>query len=270
MAHTSNTAELNQCSEDRIPIAGIELTLIKGGSGEPLMVLHEELGYPGWLRWQSELARERTLLIPMHPGFGHTPRLDWIGSIHDLASFYGRLLREQALAPIDVIGFSLGGWIAAEMAIQNPAQFRRMVLVAPVGIRPPQGEIFDLYNVTVNAYLRTSVRDPGDTPEFSRLFAHLEPLEQLEKWEEARIETARLAWKPYMYNPSLPHHLEGLKGLPAALVWGAEDAVVPLSAGREYNKAIPGSRLKVIARAGHRPEIESTDEFVKYLREFLA
>jgi pimeloyl-ACP methyl ester carboxylesterase len=256
--------------EDRMRIGALDLALIKGGAGQALLVLHEELGYPGWLRWQSELARGRTLLVPMHPGFGRTPRLDWITSVHDLAAFYGRALREQGLAPIDVIGFSLGGWIAAEMAVQNPAQFRRMVLVAPAGIRPPQGEIFDLYNVTVNAYLRASVRDPAATPEFDRLFAHLEPLEQLETWEDARIETARLAWKPYMYNPSLPHHLEGVKGLPTAVIWGGEDAIVPLSAGREYQNAITGSRLNIIPRAGHRPEIEATDEFVKYVGEFIA
>jgi len=83
----------------------------------------------------------------MHPGFGRTARLDWITSVRDLASFYQRIVREQKLAPIDVIGFSLGGWIAAEMAVNNPAHFRRMVLVAPFGIRPPRGEIFDLYKV---------------------------------------------------------------------------------------------------------------------------
>jgi len=258
-----------QWAEDRIRLGGNELVAVRGGVGRPLLVLHEELGYPGWMYWQSALERERTLLIPMHPGFGRTARVEWITSVRDMASFYGRLLRELRLIPIDVIAFSLGGWIAAEMAVDNPAQFRRMVLVAPVGIRPPEGEIFDLYNVTVKAYLRASVRDPGSTPEFSRLFADLEQLAQLEAWEDARTQTARLAWKPYMYNPSLPHLLEGVSGLPTALIWGAEDQVVPLSAGHAYNRSIAGSQLKVIEGAGHRPEIEATDEFVTFVREFL-
>jgi pimeloyl-ACP methyl ester carboxylesterase len=255
--------------EDRIRIGDSDLAVIKAGSGRPLLVLHEELGYPGWMGWQSMLARDRMLLIPMHPGFGCSPRLDWITSVRDLAAFYGRLLRERRLAPVDVIGFSLGGWIAAEMAVDNPAQFRRMVLVGPVGIRPPEGEIFDLYTVTVNAYLRASVSDPAATPEFDRLFAGTEALQQMESWEEARIQTARIGWRPYLYNPSLPHLLRGVSGLPAALIWGAEDRLVPLSAGRAYNDALGGSRLKVIARAGHRPEIEAADEFVNYVREFL-
>jgi pimeloyl-ACP methyl ester carboxylesterase len=271
MENTSTTPaqESKEWIEDRIRSGDIDLAVVRGGSGEPLLVLHEELGYPGWLRWQSALALKRTLLIPMHPGFGRTPRLDWITSVRDLAAFYGRLLREQKLAPIDVIGFSMGGWIAAEMAADNPSQFRRMVLVAPTGIRPPQGEIFDLYNVTVDAYLRASVSDPQAVAEFDRLFAALEPLQQMEAWEDARIQTARVAWKPYMYNPSLPHLLEGVSGLSTALIWGSEDRVVPLSAGHAYNGAIAGSRLLLIQGAGHRPEIEKPDEFLRHVRAFL-
>jgi pimeloyl-ACP methyl ester carboxylesterase len=255
--------------EDRIRIGEAELSVVQGGAGKPLLILHEELGYPGWLRWQSALARERSLLIPMHPGFGRTARLEWITSVRDLAAFYGRMLRQQNLTPIDVIGFSLGGWIAAEMAVDNPAQFRRMILVAPAGVRPPQGEIFDLYNVTVNAYLRTSVHDCAATAEFDRLFADMAPLEQMEVWEDARIQTARVAWRPYMYNPSLPHLLEGVSALPTALIWGGEDRVVPLSAARTYQNAIEGAQLAVIAGAGHRPEIEKSDQFVRLVREFL-
>jgi len=270
-AHTRTTdsESPSRWIEDRVRIGGIDLVMVRGGSGRPLLILHEELGYPGWLGWQTALAQNRTLLVPMHPGFGRTARLDWITSVRDLSCFYGRLLREHQLAPVDVIGFSLGGWLAAEMAANNPAQFRRMALVAPVGIRPPEGEIFDLYNVTVNAYLQASVRDPQATPEFARLFADLEPPQQMEAWEDARVQTARIAWRPYMYNPSLPHLLEGVSGLPTMLVWGADDGVVPLSAARAYQGAIAGSRLVMIAEAGHRPEIETPREFLNHVQEFL-
>ncbi len=267
---TTPAQAAKEWTEERVRVGALDLAMVRGGAGKPLLVMHEELGYPGWLRWQSALARERTLLIPMHPGFGRTPRLDWMASVRDLASFYGRLLRQLRLAPVDVIGFSLGGWIAAEMAVDNPAQLRRMVLVAPMGIRPPLGEIFDLYNVTVNAYLRASVHDPQQTPEMKRLFAAPAALAQLEAWEDARIQTARLAWRPYMYNPSLPYLLEGVSGLPTALVWGSEDRIVPLSAGHAYRDALGGSRLEVIDGAGHRPELEATDGFVGLVREFLS
>src|SRR5579885_1705150 len=178
--------------EETIHVDDLDLTLIKGGSGRPLLVLHEELGWPGWLKWNSTLAQRHLLLIPQHPGFGRTPRSEWISSVRDLAGFYARYLAEQNLAPIDVIGFSLGGWIAAEMAACNPDQFRRIVLVAPCGIRPNEGEIRDIFQMMAPDQLRNSVLDYENTPEFTSLFGGIGP-EQFELWEDARAQTARLA-----------------------------------------------------------------------------
>src|SRR6266436_5840901 len=107
--------------EEITHVAGTNLAIIKGGTGKPLLVLHEELGHPGWLNWHRALARERQLLIPIQPGLGKSPRNDWVRSIRELGMFYGWMLRDLNLAPIDVIGFSTGGWIAAEMAATNAA-----------------------------------------------------------------------------------------------------------------------------------------------------
>jgi hypothetical protein len=105
--------ESTEWREETARVDGANLIVVKGGSGRPLLVLHEELGHPGWLKWHAALARRRTLLIPHHPGYGRTERVDWILNIRDLAGFYGRYLKDNRLAPVDVIGFSLGGWIAA-------------------------------------------------------------------------------------------------------------------------------------------------------------
>jgi pimeloyl-ACP methyl ester carboxylesterase len=244
--------------------------VIEGGQGAPLLVLHEELGHPGWLRWHSELARSRRLLIPHHPGFGKSPRVEWVSNIRDLAGFYARVVRERQWSPVDVIGFSLGGWIAAEMAVNDAKQFRRLVLVAPMGIRPPQGEIMDLFTVTARAYLEASVHDAAQTPEFAKLYGGEQTPEQFEAWEDARAETARLAWQPYMYYPSLGPLLEGVENLPTLIIWGREDKVVPLSAGQVYHQALAGSELVVFEQCGHRPEIEQTAAFVERVQRFLA
>src|SRR6266511_4076736 len=140
---------VQEWTEEVVHVAGTDLTFIQGGSGKPLLVLHEELGYPGWLRLHSALARHRTLHISLHPGFGKSPRVEWVLSMRDLACFYARVLREMHLSPIDVMGFSLGGWLAAEMAANCAHQFQRMVLVAPSGIRPPGGVSMGMFRVTV-------------------------------------------------------------------------------------------------------------------------
>lgn len=256
-------------TETTVHVAGSDLRIIKGGTGRPLLVLHDELGHSGCLKWQAAIARAHSMYIPIHPGFGSLPRVDWISNVRDLASFYSRMLREMALGPIDVIGISLGGWIAAEMAASCAHQFRRMALVAPMGIRPAEGEIMDLFAVTGRAYLDASVHDQENTPEFDNLYGGEATPQQYEAWEDARAESSRLAWQPYMHNPSLGPLLEGVTGLPTLLLWGIEDKIVPLNSGHLYNRHITGSELVTFQACGHRPEIEKSNEFIDRVQEFL-
>ncbi len=256
-------------AEKKHSVAGVDLRVLEAGRGKPLLILHEELGSPGPLRWQAVLSKSRKLLLPLHPGFGRTPRVDWVASVRDLACFYARFLREQKLAPIDVIGFSFGGWLAAEMVANDPALFSRMALVGAAGIRPPKGDILDAFLLTGQTYLQASVLDPAKTPEFTALYGTDQTPEQFEAWEECRAETARIAWQPYMHNPSLPHLLEGVRGIPTLLLWGEEDRVVPPSAGEAYRRAIAGSKLVTFAECNHRPEIEKREEFVRELQSFF-
>lgn len=250
-------------------VGEVDLAVLETGQGKPLLILHEELGCPGPVAWQASIAKSRRLVVPLHPGFGRTLRLDWTSSVRDLAGFYARFLREQSLAPIDVVGFSFGGWLAAEIAANDPALFSKMVLVGAAGVRPPEGEILDLFLLTGQAYLRASVLDPERTPEFTALYGAEQTPEQFEAWEECRAETARLAWQPYMYNPSLPHLLEGLRDLPTLILWGDEDRVVPRSAADVYHRSIRGSKLVVIPQCNHRPEIEKREAFTRELSSFL-
>jgi len=266
MTATGNGSQ--EWREETVQVDDTDLIIVRGGAGRPLLVLHEELGWPGWLKWNSALARNHTLMIPQHPGYSRTPRAEWISNIRDLAGFYARYVVEQNLAPLDVIGFSLGGWIAAEMAAGNPAQFRKMVLVAPMGIRPTEGELLDFFQMMAPKHLEATVLDPEKTPEFGDLYGGQGPVE-FEKWEEARAQTARLAWTPFMHNPSLPHLLAVAPKLPSLLVWGRQDGVVPLAAGELYQSALKASKLIVLEQCGHRPEVENSSEFIREVENFL-
>ncbi|HEV3113601.1 MAG TPA: alpha/beta hydrolase [Candidatus Binataceae bacterium] len=262
MAQTSQ-----EWQEETLHVDQTDLLIVKGGTGRPLLVLHDELGHPGWLKWHATLARDHTLIIPQHPGFGRTAAPEWISNIRDLAGLYSIMVRQQKLMPIDVIGFSLGGWIAAEMAAANPDQFRRMILVGACGIKPTQGEIRDIFQMMAPDQLRTSVLDFENTPEFTSLFGGIGP-EQFELWEDARAQTARLAWQPYLHNPSLDHLLE-VVDTPTLLIWGRQDSIVPLNAGEIYQRSIRNSRLAVFDQCGHRPEIEKLADFLRETQTFL-
>ncbi|MGH7839927.1 MAG: alpha/beta fold hydrolase [Candidatus Binataceae bacterium] len=258
-------------TEEVTQVAGTNLAIIKGGTGKPLLVLHEELGHPGWMSWHAALAKEHTLLIPIQPALGKSAKIDWIRNIHDLALFYSWVLRDLNLAPLDAIGFSVGGWTAAEMATINARQFNKLVLVAPAGIKPPDGEIADVFSITARTSLNLSVHN-HDAPEFAKLYGGERTPEQFEAFEDARTENARLTWEPIMNNPALAHLLEGVKGLPVQIVWGREDAIVPVSAAEAYRKALKhtDAKLAIYEQCGHRPEIEQPAEFIKLVREFLA
>src|SRR2546423_11308808 len=256
-------------TEEKVRVGDADLMLLKAGKGKPVLILHEELGHPGALGWQDDLGAKRTLVIPLHPGFGRTPRCEWIANVRDLAAFYAAFVRSQKLIPVNVIGFSFGGWVAAEMMAADPALIRRAVLVAPPGIRPKDGDIFDLFRVTAKKYVQATVLEPGATPEFSALFGGEQTPEQFEAWEDARAEIARLAWAPYLFDPSLPHRLALIPAPPTLLVWGREDRIVPVEVCEAYAKCLSGAKQAIFEHCGHRPEIEKRESFVKEVQSFL-
>ena len=255
--------------EETVRAAGAEMAVVRGGSGKPLLVLHDELGYHGWLEWNERLARDRSIVIPLQPGFGSTQRIDWIRSYRDLAGLYSQIVRELGAAPIDVIGFSAGGFIAAEMAAADPKIFSHMVLVAPMGIKPAQGEIADFLAMTVRHHLLATVADAANTPEFTKVYGAQMTPAQFELFEDARAETARIGWEPFMHNPSLPYLLRGVK-IPALIVWGTRDQIVPRGCVDAYRGAIEGAQVALIEGAGHRPEMENAAEFERVVRKLLA
>lgn len=256
-------------TEEKIRVGDTELQVLKAGKGKPLLVFHGEMGFSGLLKWQTALAEKRTLYIPLHPGYGKTPQANWIMNIRDLGNFYSRFIREQKLTQTDVIGFSIGGWLAAEMATANSAQFSKMILVGAAGLRPPSGEIMDMFTVTARNYLNANALDYQNTPEFASLFGGEQTPAQYEEWEEARAETARIAWQPYMFTQSMQQLLENIAELPTLLLWGKQDSVVPLSVGELYKKQIAGSKLVTFDKCGHMPEIEKSAEFIKEVESFL-
>jgi pimeloyl-ACP methyl ester carboxylesterase len=178
------------------------------------------------------------------------------------------MVRTQNWRSIDVIGFSAGAFIAAEMAVACPEMFRRLVLVAPLGVRPHQGEIFDFLAVTTRTHLAATVYKQ-DAAECSEIYGGEIGPKQWQLFEAARAETSRLGWEPFMFDPSLPNRLEGLGDLKTLLVWGTQDKITPRGLIDVYEQSIPNSRVATMDGVGHRPEIEDPARFVRIVREHL-
>ena len=189
--------------------------------------------------------------------------------MRDMAGWYLDALDELAVGPVHVMGFSLGGWLAAEMATMCPGQFTKLVLVGATGIKPPTGQIYDMFLEVSKEFITMSYLDPATTPEFPHICPQSPTPEQVEVWEMAREEACRLGWRPYMHYPSLPHLLRRLRNLPTLIIWGRQDAIVPMSVAEVYQASIPGSQLVIVDNCGHHPEIEKTDQFVRQVQMFL-
>jgi pimeloyl-ACP methyl ester carboxylesterase len=125
-----------------------------------------------------------------------------------------------------------------------------------------------LFTVTARKYLNNSVADINN-PEFARMFGGEQTPQQFEEWEDARAETARIAWKPYMFTQSMEHLLENAVGLPTLLVWGKQDRNVPLAAAELYKNKISGAKLVAFDHCGHMPEVEKPDDFIREVEQFL-
>jgi pimeloyl-ACP methyl ester carboxylesterase len=265
MATTSTT-----WTEETITLAGTEVQMVTGGTGEPLLIFHDEMGHQSWLRYHEALAQHHRLYIPSHPGFGKTPALPWIMNMRDMAGWYLQALDDLGLGRVNVAGFSLGGWLASELATMCPHQFKKLVLVGPMGIKPPIGDIYDMFLEVAHNFITDGFLSPSNTEEFQQVCPDEPSPELTEAWEVAREEACRLGWRPYMYYPAMPDLLGRLKELPTLIVWGRQDAIVPLSAGQAYHEAIEGSRLAVLEDSGHRPEVEKSAEFIELVHQFLS
>jgi len=242
---------------------------IYGGDGPPALVLHHDIGAPERPAFYDALARHFTVFAPAHPGYDGAPRPEWMRSVRDMAVVYQGLLAGHAAtrepATVTLIGLGFGGWIAAEMATMAPRGFRRVILVGAMGLKPERGEIADQALLSYIDYVRLGFADQAA---FGRVFGAEPPTAQLEQWDLNREMTFRIAWKPYMYNASLPHLLGGV-ATPTLIVWGRDDRVVPLECGERYAKALPQARLEVVEGAGHYVEIEQPESLVKLVRAFV-
>src|SRR5687768_8836747 len=247
--------------EETIRVGGIDVHTWVGGQGEPLLVLHGAGGNRGFTRWLERVAERFTVWAPSHPGFGLSGDADWMEGIDDLARFYLWFIDVARLGRPHVLGHSIGGWTAAEMAAMSPAALGRLILVAPAGLKPERGEIFDIFYHPLATVRERTMHDPASIPEWQALFGTQPTPAELEVAARNREMTARLTWKPYMHNPRLPHFLPRVTN-PALIVWGREDRIVPVVCGEQYARLLPNATLRVFDGCGHSPMLEQLDEFV--------
>ena len=266
---------------ENITICNTQIEMLTGGSGDPLLILHGTDGSLGWLKYAQELAEEFTVYIPSHPGFGNSEKPEWIQSMTDLTFFYSWLIEELQLENCNVMGFSIGGWLTAELLSVSPNLFNKAILVDSAGIKPQNEDIVDIFLLTPQQVAELMVENVNNVPEFEKVFGDSEapsgtyyitgstgnfnPQYIADKNRETAV---RLCWKPYMFDPKLQHTLNRVNK-PVQIIWGANDALIPLECAQMFHSSIPNSQLNIIDDCGHLPQMEQTDKFIKIVNDFL-
>ena len=254
-------------SKTAVTVGETQVELYSGGSGPALLFLHGAGGNPGWQEHHGALSRSHSVYVPSMPGFNGTGRPDWVYTITDVAHFNLELVQTLGLDQYVLMGSSMGGWVAAEMAAMGHHNLKGLVLVDAVGIRPEEREISEIFMVSAETRLQQRFYEPAQVPNYEGYARELTP-EERDVDHSNREMASRLCWRPYMHNPSLPYYLRKVT-TPTLIVWGRQDAIVPLNCGELYQRALPNATLKVIDRCGHSPAIEKPQEFLEVVTQFL-
>jgi pimeloyl-ACP methyl ester carboxylesterase len=254
-------------NSQRMTVGGIEVEVLRGGSGKPALLLHGFQTISPKALFLPELAEHCSYLAPSLPGFGASTRPRDFDTIYDLVRHTLDLIDIVPGDKVTLIGFSFGGWLAAEAAVLRPAKLDRLILVDPVGIRISNREtrdILDIFNVHPDVVRDRTFYDPK---RFSPDFDAMEDAE-LVTYARNRDSLCLYAWDPLLYNPQLKDWLRRID-VTTLVLWGASDGIVAPDYGRAYAKLIPGARFELIENAGHQPEIEQPADFIAHVAGFM-
>jgi pimeloyl-ACP methyl ester carboxylesterase len=254
-------------SSMKLTLQGIDLEVRRKGRGPALLMLHGGGGPISQFPFADRLAEKFEIFAPVHPGFDGSPLPDRFDDLEDLVYLYLDLMDHLKLEKAVVLGNSIGGWLAAEIAVRNLQRISKLILVNAVGIKAGGREdrdIADVFATSQAELTRLTWHNPALAPDPSTLTEA-----QLKIIAGNRVALSLYGWDPYLHNPRLRHRLHRIT-VPTLFLWGASDKLVAPAYGKAYCNMIPGAQMIMIDEAGHSPHVEQPDRFVKHVIDFAA
>jgi pimeloyl-ACP methyl ester carboxylesterase len=246
-------------------VRGTQVRLMRQGSGEPLLFLHGAGGFGPWGEFHQALSNHFDVMVPEHPGFGDPDNGAFIRNIADMAMYYLDFLDGLHAGAVHLVGTSLGGWIAAEVAIRNSSHLASLSLLAPAGIRVKGVPIGDNFIWSPEEALRNLFFDQSYA---DALLATAPADEEVDRQLISRFMAARLGWEPRWFNPSLRKWLHRIQ-VPSLVLWGAQDQLFPAVYAQHWGESIPGARVRTVDNAGHLMHVEAAHEVSAHLLSFI-
>jgi pimeloyl-ACP methyl ester carboxylesterase len=239
--------------------------LRRAGEGPPLLFLHGAGGWPPWGSFFDSIAARHDVLLPEHPGFGLSDNPAWIRNVGDVAMYYLDFLDALGGPPVHLVGHSLGGWIAAEIAVRNAARLKSLTLIAPAGVRVKGLVSGDNFIWSREEYVRNLTYDQALA---EQELARVPTDEEADIDLANRYAAAKLGWEPRWLDPSLETWLHRI-GIPTLVLWGRDDKLFPSDYAKAWAAQIPDIRVEIIPECGHRPHVEKPDVAAKHVLAFL-
>jgi len=246
-------------------IGTLELTYTERGAGVPVLLLHGGAGPISVAPWGELLARTYPVRVitPTHPGFAGTARPAALASIGAVARVYAAFLDGLGLEGVRVVGNSVGGWIAAELALAAPHRVARLVIIDAAGLDVPGHAVADVFSMPIDEISRRSYHDPA---RFRIDPSKLTP--ELKAGLAANMATLKVL-SGNMTDPTLGPRLSRLR-LPTMVLWGESDGIMDPEFGHAYARAIPGATFHLVRGAGHLPQVETPEALAELAGPFLA
>ena len=263
MADTASTSTYTVTVDG---IGTVPVTVTQRGEGRPFLLLHGGAGsqsVDGFAELLST-AEPARVLTPLHPGFGGTPRPKGLDSMPGLARLYVQLIDDLGLTGVTVIGNSIGGWIAAEIALLGSPRVSDVILVDAAGLQIDEHPIVDFFALSMDQVAELSYFRPD---------AFRIDVDSMPDAVKAIMAANRAALATYGGSPMSDATLLGRLSavtVPVLVVWGAADRIVPIEYGRAYAGAIPGAEFRLISDAGHLPQLETPGELLPIVWDFAA
>ena len=250
----------------QLRVNGADVVLFTGGSGEPLVFLHGA-GTASGFNFSASWAQKFKVYLPYHPGFGESADNGAITSIDDYVLHYLELLDHLKLDNVRLVGLSLGGWIAATLATQNSHRLKKLVLVAPAGLRVPEHPTMDIFRLKPDELPAYLVQDVGVLARYVPDPHGPDFLDFLVNDYHDMSSFARLAWER-PYDPNLAKWLHRIS-VPTLLLYGDKDRLTPVQQAKTWTALIPNAVVHVVKDAGHLV-LDEKGEAPKAVLDFLS
>jgi pimeloyl-ACP methyl ester carboxylesterase len=239
--------------------------LERAGEGPPLVYLHGAAGPMSGAAFLNDLAKRFTVYAPAHPGFGPGQGVEHLDDVLDFTLYYLDLLDELGLSKTHVVGHSLGGMLAAEIAALAPQRLDRLVLVCPAGLWLDQVPIPDFLTFSPEQLVKSALHDPKGPVGRMLLAQFQDPDLALESYR-CLASAGKFLWP--IPDKGLKKRLHRVK-IPTLVVWGASDGLIPTAYADAFRAAIPSARVTILNGAGHLPMLEQREAFVDSVVRFL-